>query len=151
MDERTKYLGIDYGDKRVGIAVTDDSKSFSFSRDYILNDKNFWENLYKVISEENISRIIVGYPLNLNSEKTIQTLKVEQFKTTLENFLKKKLINAEIFFYDERFTSSIASENLIQSGLKKKKRQEKGLIDSHSARIILQDYIDKEKNINLKL
>lgn len=101
-----------------------------------------------MIREENVSRIIIGYPLNLKSEKTIQTIKTEEFKNALDNILKKNSLTAEIVFFDERLTSRIASESAIKSGLKKKKRQDKGLIDILSAQIILQDYLDREKNLN---
>lgn len=146
MNERTRYLAIDYGEKRVGIAVSDEDKKYSFSRDYIFNDKSFFEKLEAVLRNENISRIIVGYPLNFNSEKTIQTLKVEQFKTELQKFLISKSLNIEICFFDERLTSRIASQSILDSGLKKSKRREKGLVDSISAQIILQDYLDSIKN-----
>ncbi len=145
----TKYLGIDYGERRVGIAVSDDTKKYSFSRDYILNDNRLNLKLQALILKENISRIIIGYPLNFKSEKTIQTLKIEEFKQTFEKFLKKNFIEAEIIFYDERFTSKIAESSIMNSGLKKSKRREKGLVDSLSAQIILQDYIDKNRNRNI--
>lgn len=141
--EKTKYLGIDYGEKRIGIAISDEEKKYAFSREYLNNDANIKDRLLKIIEDEKVSRIILGYPLNFKSEKTIQTHKVEEFKTNLEQFFKNKFINTEIIFFDERLTSKLAQSNLIQSGLKKKKRREKGLIDSLSAQIILQDYIDK--------
>ncbi|MEP7146228.1 MAG: RuvX/YqgF family protein, partial [bacterium] len=84
--------------------------------------------------------------LNLNSQKTIQTEAVEDFKSRLEKFLKKKSVNIEIILFDERFTSKIAECCVRNSGLNKKRKHEKGLIDSASAQIILQDYIDSQKN-----
>jgi putative Holliday junction resolvase len=148
LNQNTKYLGIDYGEKRTGIAVSDENKRYSFSRKYLINDSKFYSNLLNIILEENISKIIIGYPLNFKSEKTIQTLKIEEFKNQLEEFLKKKSLELEIIFYDERFTSNLAENSIMNSGLKKKKRQEKGLVDSLSAQIILQDYIDKLKKFN---
>jgi len=142
----TKYLGIDYGEKRVGIAVSDENKKYSFSRDFIENDAKFYSSLLKIIREENISKIVLGYPLNMSSEKTNQTLKVEDFRNKLEEFLKKNSAKAEIIFFDERFTSRIAESYIKDSGLKKSNRQNKGLVDSASAQIILQDYIDKTNN-----
>ena len=149
MNQNTKYLAVDYGEKRVGIAVSDESKKYSFSREHLINDKKFLEKLLAVIIEENVSKIIIGYPLNFKSEKTIQTLKIEEFKNTLEKFLSGKSVKAEIIFFDERFTSSLAQNSVLNSGLNKKKRQEKGRVDSISAQIILQDYIDKSANQNI--
>lgn len=149
MHQNTKYLAVDYGEKRVGIAISDESKKYSFSREHLINDKKFLEKLLDIIREENVSRIIIGYPLNFKSEKTIQTLKIEEFKNTLEKFLSGKSVKAEIIFFDERFTSSLAQNSVLNSGLNKKKRQEKGRVDSISAQIILQDYIDKSANQNI--
>ena len=74
------------------------------------------------------------------------TLEVEKFRELLEKNLKTNSLDTEIVYYDERLTSGIAQHNLYSSGVSRKKRFEKGLIDSISAQIILQDYIDKEKN-----
>ncbi len=150
MTENTKYLAIDYGERRIGIAVTDENKKYSFSRDFLYNDSEILARLLSLIKEENAVRIIIGYPLNFKSEKTIQTLKTEEFRNNLDSYLKKNSIDAEIIFYDERFTSRIAESGILNSGMKKKKRQEKGLTDSISAQIILQDYIDSQKNLNKK-
>lgn len=147
MESETKYLGIDYGEKRIGIAITDGSKKYSFSRDFMENNVSFFANLLKLIKEENIVKLIIGYPLNMRSEKTIQTLKIETFKNLFEEFLIKNSVNIEIIFFDERFTSKIAESGILNSGMKKKKRQQKGLSDSISAQIILQDYIDKTLNL----
>jgi len=140
---RTKYLAIDYGEKRIGMAVTDEDKKYSFSRDFMFNDSNFFSKLINLVKSENISRIIIGHPLNLKSEKTLQTLKTEEFKTALEKLFSEHRLNVDLEFFDERFTSSIAEAGILNSGLRKKKRREKGLVDSLSAQIILQDYIDK--------
>ncbi len=149
MDRITKYLGIDFGSKRVGIAVSDENKKYSFSRDFILNDKKFYENLLKIIKSEFIEKIIIGYPLNFKSEKTIQTLEVEKFRSELEAKLNKNNIAAELVFFDERLTSKIAQDSILMSGLSRTKRQEKGKVDSISAQIILQDSIDKTNNQNI--
>ena len=138
----TKYLGIDYGLKRVGISVSDYSKKYAFQRDHLLNDNKFLDKLIGLIREESISKIVIGYPLRFNSEKTHSTDDVESFREKLSSLLKKNSIEAELVYFDERLTSSLASYNLASSGLSKKKRQNKGLVDSISAQIILQDYID---------
>lgn len=142
----SKLLALDFGEKRIGIAVSDENKKYSFARDHMQNDKDFLSAILKLIREENISRIIIGYPLNFKSEKTIQTEKTVAFRNILEDYLLKNSFTADIVFYDERLTSKIAESGILNSGMKKKKRQEKGIVDSMSAQIILQDYIDKLKN-----
>lgn len=141
----TKYLGIDYGLKRIGISVSDSTKKYAFQRDYLINDKNSFQNLKKIIESENISDIIIGYPLKFNSEKTHITDDVIAFSEKLKNFLTQSKISCNIIFFDERLTSNLAKDNMINSGLSKKKRQDKGIIDSISAQIILQDYLNSKK------
>ena len=141
----TKYLSIDYGDRRVGIGITDEEKKYSFSRDYIENDGQLYLNLLKLIKEENVEKIVLGYPVNLQSEKTEQTEKVEKFRQKFEQFLKDNSIKVIIEYFDERYTSKLAQQSIFSSGLSKSKRQDKGLVDSVSAQIILQDYLDKSK------
>ncbi|MEP7147192.1 MAG: Holliday junction resolvase RuvX, partial [bacterium] len=70
MPDNTRYLALDYGHKRIGTAVSDESKSFSFSRDYILNEKDILSRLLIIIEKENIEKIIIGYPLNLETTVT---------------------------------------------------------------------------------
>lgn len=147
----SKYLALDYGEKRIGVAVSDENKKYSFSRDYLINDSELLNKLLKLIISENVSDIIIGYPVNFKSEKTIQTLKTEEFRNKLETFLKDNSVNAVIEFFDERLTSSIAETGLMNSGMKKFKRREKGLVDSLSAQIILQDYIDRKNNLKDRL
>ena len=142
MLDKTKYLSIDYGLRRVGIAVSDEDKKYSFSRDFLYNDNSLYINLLLLIKQEKISRIILGYPLNFKSEKTSQTIEVEKYKQKLESVLQDNSPTISVVLFDERLTSNLAKQNIISSGLKKKKRQNKGLIDSTAAQIILQDYMD---------
>lgn len=142
MEENSKYLGIDFGLKRIGIAISDTGKKFSFYRDYVLNNSVGYGKIVSLIINENVTKLIIGYPLNFKSEKTEITLSVEQFRLELESLLAKQGKKVEIVFFDERFTSSLAQENLINSGLSKKKRRDKGIVDSIAAKIILQDYLD---------
>jgi putative holliday junction resolvase len=146
LNAHSKYLGIDFGLKRIGMAISDTEKKYSFYRNYILNDKTTFDKILEIIIAENVSRIIIGYPLNFKSEKKEITLSVEKFCEELKSLLQKKEKNVEIVYFDERFTSSLAQENLIQSGISKKKRREKGIVDSMSAQIILQDFLDSPIN-----
>lgn len=140
----SKILGIDYGKVRIGIAVSDESYTIAFGRKVIENNKNLYNELKKIISEENITLIILGYPLNLKGLKTQQTRETEKFETELVNVLAGNVKTAGIVVtrWDERFTSSLAADSMIESGMKKKKRQEKGNIDIISAALMLQSYLD---------
>lgn len=146
MESETKYLGIDFGLKRIGISVSDGTKTFAFQRDYLFNDTNLMKSLLMIIKTENIDRIVIGYPTKFSSEKTHITDDVEKFSSELKNLLEKENKVCEVVFFDERLTSSLAQYNLNSSGLSKKKRKDKGNIDTISAQIILQDYLDYIKN-----
>jgi len=139
-----KYIGLDYGSVRIGIALSDETKTFAFGKEFIDNDKNALSRINSLINSENISRIILGYPKNLKGERTKQTLEVETFEEKLRTIINTN--DVIIIRWDERFTSKMAADSLIESGMKKKKRQQKGNIDIVSAALLLQSYLDTEKN-----
>ena len=145
MNGETKYLSLDYGLKRIGVSVSDNSKTFAFQRDYYNNNEKFLPSLIELIKSEKIIRIIIGRPLRFNSEKTHITDDVDNFSKKLAKELKKYGNDCDVIFFDERLTSSLAQYNLNASGLSKKKRKDKGNIDTISAQIILQDYLDSIK------
>lgn len=136
-----KFLGLDYGAVRIGIALSDDTKTIAFGREFITNDNLTLTRIGSIIESENISRIILGYPINLKSKKTKQTIEVETF----EEKLRKMFNGIEIVRWDERFTSKIAQDSMLESGMKKKKRQQKGNIDIISAALLLQSFLDSKK------
>ncbi len=143
-----KILGIDHGAVRIGIAVSDESSSIAFGREIILNNKDVFVKIKKFITDEHITQIVIGYPLTLKGEKSEQTLAVERFETDLKKTLSgSPFNNITIIRWDERFTSKMASDSMLESGMKKKKRQQKGNIDIISASLMLQSYLDSKKNI----
>lgn len=142
-----KFLGIDHGSVRLGIAVSDDNASVAFGREVLKNDKNIFTVLKKFITEENIKKVVIGYPLNLKGEKTQQTLEVEKFSEEMKASLSEpEFAGIEVVLWDERFTSKLAADSMLESGMKKKHRQIKGNIDIISAAIMLQSYLDSSKN-----
>ena len=132
-----KILSIDYGTKRTGFAISDDSKTFAFG----LSKKEKKNNLIyleKLIPKEKIDTIVIGIPKKLNNELAEIVPKITAFKQQL----KSKFSEINIVDIDERFTSKMAFQTMIDSGLKKKDRQNKALVDEISATIILQNYIE---------
>lgn len=132
----TRILAIDFGTKRIGLALTDPMMTFAYPYQTLLNDGKFWTNFLKIVEEMEVSKIILGYPLKESGNKSGSTLAVEKF----HNELQSKFRN-EIILWDERYTSVIAKNNLLQSVNKKSKRKDKGLLDQNSAAIILQEYL----------
>ncbi len=123
-----KILGIDYGEKRIGLAISDESRTFARELD-ILSPKEFWGQIKNIIKENQISQIVLGWPLNMSGEMTEKTKEVENFKLELES---KTGVLVEIM--DERLSSKMA-ENI--SGSKKN-------LDSLAAQILLQNYLNKK-------
>jgi putative Holliday junction resolvase len=147
LNSNGKYLCLDWGQKRIGIAISDDTKRFAFPRGAILNNLDTFKNILDIIQNEKVVRIIIGYPLNFKSEETHSTRGVEVFTKRLINFLKKYKLEIPVVFFDERLTSNLAKYNIINSDIKKSKRRKKELTDSAAAQIILSDYIRKIENI----
>jgi putative holliday junction resolvase len=140
-EELKRFLAIDYGVKRIGLALCDPLFTFAYPFKTILNAQNLWKELNEVISEQAVSKIIMGLPMKENGEDTKISAEVLKFKTQLENKFK-----IEVILRDERYTSSIAQEFITKNVKKKSKRQEKGLVDRSAAAIILQDYLDEKKS-----
>ena len=132
-----KALGIDYGTKRTGIAITDAmqiiASGLTTVATHTLDD--FISNL---VQKETIECFVVGDPKNLDGTATDSTGHVNGFVKRI----KQKYPDIPIYQIDERFTSKIAKQSILASGVKKKVRQNKALVDQVSATIILQNYLD---------
>ncbi len=135
-----RILSIDYGEKRIGIAVTDPLKIIALPLTSFANDKFLWDALNNIFDEYSVSEIVLGYPLKENGEKSNVTELVEKFKFDLEKRTKAKII-----LLDERYTSKIASQRILESVKSKKKRKDKARIDEQAALILLQDYLNRRK------
>ncbi|MBI3240163.1 MAG: Holliday junction resolvase RuvX [Flavobacteriia bacterium] len=131
-----KILSIDFGLKRTGLAVSDDGKIFAFGLKTV-ESKQLMTELKALVVTEQLEEIVIGEPKRLDTSDSHITENVRLLKQTLE----KEFPLVKIALLDERFTSKMASAVIAQSGMKKKDRQQKGLIDEISATIILQDYL----------
>jgi len=137
-----RIIAIDYGRKRTGLAVTDSLQMISNNLTTIKSDEIF-DFLSEYFSKEEVEAIVVGYPKKLNNLPSESVKYINPFIQKL----KKVFPGKEIFLMDERFTSKIAFQSMIDGGLKKKDRRNKELIDTISANLILQSYLDYRKNI----
>lgn len=134
-----RILALDYGTKRTGIAITDDLQIIASGLTTV-ETKNIFSFLMHYLKTENVELFVVGEPKQMNnteseSEQFIK-LFVEKLKTTFPKIPVKRV--------DERFTSKMAFQSMIDSGLKKKQRQNKALVDEISATIILQSYLEQK-------
>jgi len=124
-----KILGIDYGEKRIGLAISDESLTFARELE-ILSPKAFWMKVGQLIAEEGVGKIVLGWPINMAGQETQKTQEVKGFKEDLE-----KNFEVEVDVTDERLTSVMAQH--LPGG--------KRNIDSLAAQILLQNYLDKTK------
>lgn len=135
-----RILGIDYGNKKIGLALTDPLKIFASPLTTIKSEE-FESFINNFLKTEQIDAFVVGYPVTLNN-KPSESVKY------LDPFLKrlgKQFPGKPVHLIDERFTSEMAFRVLIDGGVKKNERRNKMLVDKISAAIILQSFLDKDK------
>ena len=133
----SKIVALDFGMKRIGVAITDDLNIIASGLDTVSNE-NIISFLKNLISKNNINIIVVGKPMQKNNQPSDVEFEILKFiKKLKSNFPLIKLDRC-----DERFTSVIAKRVIIESGVNKTKRRNKSLVDKISATIILQSYLE---------
>ena len=140
-DKEFRYMGIDYGSKRVGIALCDPLLTFAYSYKTLVNDNTFFKELKAIIEEKNVIIIILGLPSESYRASKILAEEVRKLKKIIET-----KFSLEVILWDEEFTSILAEQQVLDSVKSKKKRKDKGLIDRNSAAIILQEYLNNNQN-----
>ncbi|MEJ5350495.1 MAG: Holliday junction resolvase RuvX [Melioribacteraceae bacterium] len=131
-----RILAIDYGEKRIGLAVTDPLNIFAYPLVTLENNKNLWLELEKIIRDYHVKKIILGNPLKESGAESRIFPLIKKFKEEIE---KKFQLPVELV--DERYSSLIAKKRILESVPSKKKRKEKGLLDKNSAAVLLEDYL----------
>tara|TARA_Y100000817_G_scaffold163745_1_gene127909 strand:- start:174 stop:587 length:414 start_codon:yes stop_codon:yes gene_type:complete len=137
-------MSIDYGEKRVGIALSDPLHTISYPL-CVINKKNenqLVDEIIKIINNKLVEKIIIGLPLSMSGSYSEQTKKVIVFKDFLIKQLSNRGLSIDIDTIDERLSSVSAKNIMIQQGVKT--GHNKGRIDELSASIILQEYLDSK-------
>lgn len=154
-----KALCIDYGSKRIGISLSDDTATIAFPHKFIANttNKEIFKKLLEILVSENIGLIVIGMPISLKGKETESSLKIKEFIKDLNLYIGSytghlpehsgiddaiKGIKIEIF--DERFSTAQAQRSLISMDVKRKKRKQ--VVDSVASTLILQSFLDKKWN-----
>jgi len=137
-----RILAIDFGKKRVGLAVTDPMQMIA-TRLTTVPTHEIWMFLKDYFAKEKVEKVIIGYPMQMNNQPSEAVLYINPF---LRKF-QKDYPDMPLEQVDERFTSKMAFQTMIDAGLKKKDRQNKETIDGVSATIILQSYLEQKKFI----
>ncbi len=131
-----RVLAIDYGTKRVGVALSDPLCLFPSITKTITNNKDVYKCLCDLILEKNVHKIILGYPDNDNGKVSELGKEILKFKTELE-----KISNLKVNLWDEHLTSKMAKSRIVNTVTKRSKRRNKSLVDAHSAGIILEEFL----------
>ena len=134
-------MGIDYGRKRTGVAVTDPLQIVAGNLATVPTH-TLMPFIKDYIEREQVERIVVGQPMQLNGEPSESM----RYITPFVNRLRAELPDMPIVMYDERFTSTIAHQAMIDGGMKKSDRRDKSRVDAIAATIILNDYLQSKYN-----
>lgn len=135
-----RIVSIDYGKKRTGLAVTDPLQLIAGGLATV-STSTLFEYLTQYVAKEPVERIVIGEPRQPNGQPSENLARVQQFV----NRWRKAMPQIPIEYFDERFTSVLAHQAMLEGGLKKKARQGKALVDEISATIILEDYMRSRK------
>lgn len=138
-----RIMSIDYGKKRTGIAVTDPLQMIANGLTTV-DTPQLFDFIADYLTKESVEQIVVGYPKQTNGEDSENMKRITPFV----NRLRKLYPQIQVELYDERFTSVLAHRAIIESGISRKARQDKALVDKISATIILQDYLESKKTLS---
>lgn len=138
--ESGRILAVDFGKKRVGLAVTDPEQLIA-TRLATVATEEIWKFLDGYFHDEKVTLVLVGYPVTMLNEPSAAIVFINPF---IRNFIKR-YPDIRLEQVDERFTSQLALRAMIDGGLKKNDRRDKALVDGVSATIILQSYLEQKK------
>lgn len=144
-----KWLGLDVGDKRIGIAISDETETISFPRETLHRSsiKEDLRHITEIIEEESVIGVVYGLPLHMGGDRSEQAEKIENFISKLKKRTRHAL-NLELIYdsMDERLTSVSAERSMIDQDFSRHKRKEH--IDALAAQLILQTYLERKRNKN---
>jgi putative Holliday junction resolvase len=143
MHKTSRVLAIDYGTKRIGLALSDELRILARPIGYLENTNRLQKEILAIIEKETVGCVIIGLPKTLAGSDSEFTAAVRIFAEKLFAKLDEK--NIDYHFYDERLTSIMAKTNIAEQGWSKSKREEKYRHDEEAARIILQEWLDCHK------
>jgi putative holliday junction resolvase len=136
-----RIIGVDYGLKRIGLAVTDPLQIFA-SPLTTVSPAEFDNFIIEYLKKNEVDAFVIGYPVQMNNKPSESVIQINPFIKKL----KKTYPDKHIHLADERFTSQMAMRTMIDGGVKKKDRQDKSMVDKISASIILQSFLDTRSN-----
>jgi putative Holliday junction resolvase len=141
LESPTRILAIDYGSRRLGIAISDPMKIIAQGHSTLNNDATLYYELRAIVEGRAIGRIVVGMPYSLSGKSGTKAKEVEEFVKRL-----RVEVGIPVSTWDERFTSKLAQSVIREIRTKKMKRQRKGVVDQMAAVLLLQSYLDRRKS-----
>ena len=136
-----RILGIDYGSKRIGIAISDPTQLIAQGVTTLMNSEKAVQQIVDLAKTEEVVRIVVGMPYSADGGKGKKAMEVDEFIKSL-----KQLTTTAIDTWDESFSSVNAHSAFVEIGMKRKKRQQKFRVDEMAARLMLQEYLDNHRS-----
>jgi putative Holliday junction resolvase len=140
-----RVLAVDYGKRRTGLAVTDELQLIAGGLTTV-DTNSVIQYILDYVKREPVELIVVGLPKQMNNQPSENMARIEPFVNRL-----RKLVDIPVEYYDERFTSVLAHQAILQSGIGKMARRNKELVDEISATIILQSYMESKRMKNSRL
>ncbi len=137
LQDGRRILAIDYGSVRIGIALSDPMRMIASALDTLPNTPGIFAKIEALCGEHGVGLVVVGMPLNLKGKEERKAQEVGGFVESLRG-----RITVPVRTWDERFTSVMAKQSMIDMGLRKKQRQEKGRVDQIAAALLLQNFLD---------
>ena len=136
---RTRVLGIDVGSVRIGLAVSDETRTLASPLATVPNDpRTLWARLAREMEDRRVERVVIGLPRRLDGSEGDAAEHARRFAAELE-----QRASAPIEFWDERFTTALAERSLIESGVRRRRRR--GVIDAVAATVLLQSWLDARR------
>jgi len=136
-----RALGIDYGTRRVGLALSDQTRTIATGYKTIQYNDRVYTEIARIVDSEDVDIIILGLPVSIEGGDSKKAKEVRRFASDLE-----KEVHVPIIFQDESYTSKDALDTMIAMNTKQKQRRNKGRIDEMAAALILQSYLDSEQH-----
>ncbi len=145
MAEGTRVMGIDFGMKRVGVAVSDPLRIIAQGVDTLENNSSLVARVTDIVKRMSVSKIVVGKPLKLSGQAGDSAMEAAKFGEKLRQRLRSESLDVDVVEWDERFTTTMAHRTQLELGVKKKESQKKGNLDRMASQLILQSYLDSHK------
>lgn len=135
-DSERRILAFDYGKKRIGVAVSDPLNMFAIPIATFVNNPKLFKNIENIFKEYSVTKVVIGLPYREDGSESVLSEEIHEFARKVEDKFP-----VQVVFIDERYSSRIAEQQILESVKSRKKRRDKGLVDRNAAAVILTDFL----------